>query len=164
MSYDQGGEQHSSYSLGKNSVDQGMATLPSKKLTMGVPFYGRHSKTGDWTTYEDLVQKHNPLDAKKDSVPAGSGATIGFNGVDMIEKKTQYALQQSIGGVMIWEVGQDCRLVPVKHGSTTHVRTCPSDNSSLLLAITRAAEKAGRVRLRSEDWQASAQADNREEL
>merc|ERR1711904_126976 len=50
MSYDQGGEQHSSYSLGTKSVDQGLAILPAEKLTMGVPFYGRHSQTGDWTT------------------------------------------------------------------------------------------------------------------
>merc|ERR1711934_260229 len=119
----------------------------------GVPFYGRHSQTGDWTTYEDLVQKHHPLAAKVDSVPAGVGkATIGFNGVTMIEKKTRYALDKAIGGVMIWEVGQDCRLVPVTHGTKTHIRTCPADNSSLLLAITRAIAEAGYTRMRSTDW------------
>jgi hypothetical protein len=49
---------------------------------------------------------------------------------------------------MIWEVGQDCRLVPVSHASssTTHVRTCPEDNSSLLLAIDRGMRKAKRSR------------------
>merc|ERR1711966_638385 len=90
MSYDQGGEQHSSWELGKKSVDQGLAILPAAKLTMGVPFYGRHSRTGDWTTYEDLVQKHHPLAAGVDSVPTEGAATIGFNGVTMIEKKTRY--------------------------------------------------------------------------
>ena len=40
---------------------------------------------------------------------------------------------------MIWEVGQDCRLVPVTHGQTTHVRTCPGegDANSLLVAVRR---------------------------
>jgi len=154
MSYDAGGEQHSSMELGTRSVDQGRKILPPAKLTMGVPFYGRHSRTGDWTTYEDLVQRHDPLKAKTDSVraPDGHGATIGFNGVTTIEKKTRYALDNAIAGVMIWEVGQDCRLVPVKHGETVHVRTCPRDESSLLKAITRAREKAGYDRLRTAGW------------
>jgi len=154
MSYDQHGAQHSSTEFGRQCVDQGRAVLPPEKLTLGLPFYGRHSQTGDWTTYEDLVQRHDPLAPKVDSVPAPAPdrATIGFNGVKTIEEKTRYALDRDIGGVMIWEVGQDCRLVPVVHGETTHVRTCPSDNSSLLLAISRAATAAGRLRLRTEGW------------
>jgi len=163
MSYDAGGEQHSSWELGKRSVDQGKALLPPPKLTMGVPFYGRHSGSGDWTTYEDLVQRHDPLSPSKDSVRApkdqgGSKYTIGFNGVTMIERKTRYALEQGTGGVMIWEVGQDCRLVPVTHGKKTHVRTCPKDESSLLLAITRAITGSGFSRMRKRGWQATGQA------
>ena len=48
---------------------------------------------------------------------------------------------------MIWEVGQDCRLVPTTHvDGSSHVRTCPGDgdDASLLVAITRAREMAGR--------------------
>jgi len=154
MSYDKGGPQHSSLLFGQEAVDQGAVALPPAKLTMGVPFYGRHSKTGDWTTYEDLVQRHDPLAPDVDSVLAGGkGVSIGFNGVRTIEAKTRYALDKGIAGVMIWEVGQDCRLVPVSHpGKDTHVRTCPSDDSSLLLAITRAAEAAGRPRSRADGW------------
>eukprot|EP00439_Symbiodinium_sp_Y106_P081259 s72_g20.t1 len=70
MSYDQGGGHHSSTEYGKRSADQGKGILPPLQLTMGVPFYGRHSRTGEWTTYEDLVQKHWPLDPKVDSVAA----------------------------------------------------------------------------------------------
>merc|ERR1712232_981989 len=162
MSYDQGGKQHSSLSFGKKSVDQGLAVLPPSKLTMGVPFYGRHSQTGDWTTYEDLVQRHHPLDAKVDSVTVEGKATIGFNGVSTIGQKTRYALEKSIGGLMIWEVGQDCRLVPVTHGETTHVRTCPSDDSSLLLAITRAINKTDYIRMRSAGWQQGSGHDTAE--
>lgn len=145
MSYDQTPGHHSTPEFGRKAVDQGALLLPPGKLTMGVPFYGRHSETGDWTTYEDLVQRH-PLAPDADSVPAPKGrraATIGFNGVATIERKTAYALEKGLAGVMIWEVGQDCRLVPVTHGATTHVRTCPSDGASLLLAISRAAGRAG---------------------
>ena len=49
------------------------------------------------------------------------------------------AFNEGVGGVMIWEVGQDCRVVPVKRGDTVHVKTCPEgEESSLLSAITKA--------------------------
>ncbi|CAE7503711.1 unnamed protein product [Symbiodinium sp. CCMP2456] len=121
MSYDQGGGHHSSMDYGKRSADQGKGILPPLQLTMGVPFYGRHSRTGEWTTYEDLVQKHWPLDPKVDSVAAAGQGSIGFNGVDTIREKTLYALKQGLGGVMIWEVGQDCRLVPVVLASVSEL-------------------------------------------
>lgn len=153
MSYDQGGTHHSTLEFGLKSADQGSKILPPERLTMGVPFYGRDSRKGDWTTYEDLVQRHDPLSPDKDAVPVPeNGAHIGFNGVKTIEAKTRYALEKGLGGVMIWEVGQDCRLVPVTHGHQTHVRTCPTDDASLLLAITRAIHGSGRTRERMPGW------------
>ena len=69
MSYDQSGTHHSSYDYGIKTLDQGIAAgIPSHQLTLGVPFYGRHSRTGDWTTYEDLVQQYHPLAPGIDSV------------------------------------------------------------------------------------------------
>ena len=63
----------------------------------------------------------------------------------MIEQKTELALSAGLGGVMIWEVGQDCRLKPTggkeTHGDTEHPRTCMSDEASLLLAISRAIDQ-----------------------
>lgn len=65
-----------------------------------------------------------------------SGASIGFNGIDTIQKKVKYALDKGAGGVMIWEVGQDCRLAEVIRGGKTHVVTCPEGpKSSLLVAM-----------------------------
>merc|ERR1712107_688261 len=149
MSYDMTGGRHSTLEYGFRTADQGAKTLPPAKLTLGVPFYGRHSRTGDWKAYEDLVQQHHPLGPEVNEVPVDAGqATQNFNGVKWIEEKTSYAISRGLGGVMIWEVGQDCRLVPVAHSDQTHVRTCPEDNSSLLLAITRAAVGAGRGRER----------------
>eukprot|EP00929_Paragymnodinium_shiwhaense_P068694 TRINITY_DN34598_c0_g1_i1.p2 TRINITY_DN34598_c0_g1~~TRINITY_DN34598_c0_g1_i1.p2 ORF type:complete len:379 (-),score=125.84 TRINITY_DN34598_c0_g1_i1:404-1540(-) len=159
MSYDQNGAHHSTLQFGKKAVDQGVKVLPPRKLTMGVPFYGRHTKTGDWTTYEDLVQRHEPLDAKMDTVDApDKKGSIGFNGVKTIEAKTKYAIEKGTGGVMIWEAGQDCRLVPVVHGKKTHVRTCPSDDASLLRAISRAIAAAGKQRMRADGWTPEAAA------
>jgi len=43
-----------------------------------------------------------------------------FNGISMVKRKTQLAIQEGLGGVMVWEVGQD---------------TGPNEESSLLAAI-----------------------------
>ena len=151
MAYDQHSDanspSHSSYEFAQKVVTQGKELqVPVEKLTLGVPFYGRHSATGDWTTYEDLVQQHDPLDPSVDMVPAdekrrrqGNNAPIvAFNGIDTIRAKTRIAIDEGIGGVMIWEVGQDCRLAPVTRGGQTHVQTCPAGpDSSLLVAIDR---------------------------
>ena len=163
MAYDQHSDaqnpSHSTLDFAQKVVTQGKELrLPAEKLTLGVPFYGRHSGTGDWTTYEDLVQQHHPLSRSVDLVPAAGreeataevfskkrrrkskpvGAQIAFNGIDTIQAKTRIALREGIGGVMIWEVGQDCRRAPVTRGGQTHVVTCPAgDDSSLLVAMAR---------------------------
>lgn len=43
-----------------------------------------------------------------------ASAVITFNGVKTIWAKTRLAAKLGLGGVMIWEVGQDCRLEPVR--------------------------------------------------
>ena len=95
---------------------------------------------GDWVTYEDIVQK-NSLTGKEDEVPK-DGALVGFNGRRTIAWKTKLAFNEGVGGVMIWEVGQDCRVLPVTRGDTVHVKTCPQgEDSSLLAAITNTRKK-----------------------
>ena len=176
MSYDQPGAQHSSMEFGKKSVQLGLDHLPPKQLTLGLPFYGRHSATGDWVTYEDIVQQNQLVGKalqKLDSVPVlqkegaqigtPSGHSMGFNGFKTIGKKTAHAAKAGVGGVMIWEVGQDCRIHPVTTGGTTHVTTCPDgENSSLLVAIQRAMRKAGVSRARTQGWVAPEGAPDQE--
>jgi len=130
MSYDQPGR-HSTMAFAKKTADQGASILPPSQLTLGLPFYARNIKTGDWKTYEDLVQKYKP-GPRVDRV----GNDEYMNGVDTIAQKVEYAYKLGLGGVMIWEVGQDCRLVEVKNpGSNPHVVTCPEgEKSSLLVA------------------------------
>ena len=143
MSYDQSGPQHSPFSLAEKAVALAKQHLPPNKCTLGVPFYGRDGARGDWTTYEDLQQDHWDVlrDPSVDAVRR-NGAAVGFNGAATIERKTTLALEEGLGGIMIWEVGQDCRLAETSgkltHGATVHPRTCRSDDASLLLAISRA--------------------------
>eukprot|EP00281_Chroomonas_sp_CCMP1168_P013371 CAMPEP_0206282508 /NCGR_PEP_ID=MMETSP0047_2-20121206/39725_1 /ASSEMBLY_ACC=CAM_ASM_000192 /TAXON_ID=195065 /ORGANISM="Chroomonas mesostigmatica_cf, Strain CCMP1168" /LENGTH=143 /DNA_ID=CAMNT_0053712793 /DNA_START=79 /DNA_END=507 /DNA_ORIENTATION=+ len=102
MSYDARGK-HSTWEFGVESVQKGLAKLPAANLTMGLPFYSRSVKTGDWKAYEELV-KTFPKKLKKKTDQIGEHY---FNGVKMTIKKTKYAMAQGLGGVMIWEVGQD---------------------------------------------------------
>jgi chitinase len=157
MAYDQSGGHHSSYEFGVSVLNQAMKIgLPKEKLTLGLPFYGRNSVTGDWTTYEDLVQKYHPLNESLDQVTITTSKSrsrskkdkvqITFNGIGTIKKKTQYALDRQAGGVMIWEGGQDCRVKAVTRGGQTHVATCPNgEESSLFVAIKRVVEENHKI-------------------
>ena len=119
---------HSTFEFGKKTVDNAVQTVFGRndeiknKLTMGVPFYARHMKTGDWKTYEEIVK--NTMELDQDSMDANNyNKFIGkdqwnqyyYNGVNMIVKKTNYAIEQNIGGIMIWEVGQDVNTIQYKN-------------------------------------------------
>ena len=133
MAYDKGG-QHSTMELFEKATTQALSIFGPQhraNVTIGLPFYGRSVKTGDWKSYEDLVQQNvltNGMNQINDQY---------FNGVDMIRQKVRHGVQQGVGGVMIWEVGQDCRVVEKKTGDVVHVVTCPKRNDSLLLAISK---------------------------
>ncbi len=77
-------------------------------MTLGVPFYGRFLLGGDWRSYEAVVGSHAALDPTTDEAEMDMGA-LSFNGPATIAAKTIYALDRGAGGVMVWEVGQDCR-------------------------------------------------------
>ena len=47
MAYDARGE-HSTFDLFEKATSQGLARLPPQQVTVGLPFYGRSTKTGDW--------------------------------------------------------------------------------------------------------------------
>jgi len=142
MSYDQGGPNHSPKDLAVRTIKQAdIAGIPLAKLCLGLPFYGRKDNVeGDWVTFEDLVQQHE-LTGKEDTV-SKDGVGVGFNGKQTLSWKVKLAVKEKLGGVMIWEVGQDCRVIPVKRGETVHVTTCPDgEDSSLLAHITRTKKK-----------------------
>lgn len=126
MSYDQPGR-HSTSALAagtlRNAREAGLR-LPA--VTLGLPFYGRHVRTGDWKTFEDLAKEHPEVGA------SGGGDEVAgyfFNGPDAIRHKVQMAKAAGVGGVMIWEVGQDFH---------------PEDDRSLLKAIATEVWPEGR--------------------
>eukprot|EP01126_Amoeba_proteus_P033678 TRINITY_DN3315_c0_g1_i3.p1 TRINITY_DN3315_c0_g1~~TRINITY_DN3315_c0_g1_i3.p1 ORF type:complete len:249 (-),score=24.62 TRINITY_DN3315_c0_g1_i3:130-876(-) len=142
MTYDQQGR-HSTMQFARSSVRDTLSIFPEeahKKITLGLPFYGRNINTGSWTTYEDLIKKYPQIIKNHRTDQVGDEY---FNNIETIRGKTKFAIESGLGGVMIWEVGQDCRVSPVTRRGVTHVATCPSGRkNSLLNAIgTVVAEK-----------------------
>jgi GH18 family chitinase len=113
MAYD-GGEPHSPYALAEESIDYWQDRgLPPEKTVLGLPFYAHPN----FTPYRKIVET-DPQAAFQDAFEY-LGATLDYNGIPTIERKTNLALQRG-SGVMIWTIEYDSR-----------------DETSLLLAINR---------------------------
>jgi hypothetical protein len=117
MAYDAPGR-HSTYEFAEADVARLVKSgVPPAKICLGVPFYGRsihdQAKTLPWS---EIVSRFKPASGV-DEVEG-----LYFNGIATIERKTNFAMQQKLAGVMVWEIGQDA-----------------SGDESLLRAISRTA-------------------------
>jgi len=103
MAYDMnwGSAEHSTYADSVAALERYQTEGISKeKLALGIPFYGRNDKSGD-LKYEEIVSLCNPQPS--------SNTCNGyfFNGIDLVNQKTQHVLDQGYFGVMVWNLGQD---------------------------------------------------------
>ena len=96
---------HSPFSFAENSFfywqQQGMSP---ENLSLGLPFYGYDFKDPtdtDALTYAQIVNMKESY-AFLDQV-----GDIHYNGIPTIKKKTQFAIDENMKGVMMWELGQD---------------------------------------------------------
>ena len=112
MAYDQGG-QHSTMELARRTIEYAELHGDSfkTKMTLGVPFYGRHMRTGEWKSYEDIVSKMDIKSPDQDEIDG-----YYFNGPTTIRNKVKLAKSSGLAGVMVWETGQDCRVNAVTWG------------------------------------------------
>lgn len=102
MSYDHPGE-HSTFTDAKIDVQNQLAHgAPAALINLGIPFYARDVTHFDTTvTYSDIVARYHPTNA------ANRAGPLYFNGPDTVKRKTIWAQGRHLGGVMVWEVGQD---------------------------------------------------------
>jgi chitinase len=78
------------------------------KLTLGVPLYAQPEDPSiKQVSYEALIN-HHPDNAGKDQVEL-NGTTYHYNGHSTLIKKTDLALSQKLGGMMLWEAGLDAK-------------------------------------------------------
>ena len=142
MSYDQRGR-HSTLEFGKEGIEMGLTQLggglaTAAKFTLGVPFYARHVETGEPKTYGELAS----------GVKSRKTNQIGkyyFNSQQLIFTKTRLAMEAGLGGVMIWELGQD-------------LQPCDS-KKSLLWGVAEAVTGKTAAELRAGAGAAGASAD-----
>ncbi len=120
MSYDATGPwdpqnpgQHSPFTLAQSDFQYWNSTknVPASQLTVGVPFYGYGFGTyaNQGISFCDIISTY-PGSENADQVGIG-GDAIYYNGIPTIQQKTTYALQYA-GGIMIWELTQDCFNTP----------------------------------------------------
>ncbi len=74
--------------------------ISKEKLTLGITFYGRDNSSNA-IKYEEIVLLCSPLPSENYC------NDYFFNGIDLVNQKTQYVLDNGYGGVMVWNLGQD---------------------------------------------------------
>jgi chitinase len=106
----------------RNAVDSRGQNLLGK-WTLGVPFYGRDTINGEPMAYYDIAKKISPPQKRLTNCYHGGANvqysrmldddhrdTLGrqyYNSQNTIRMKTHLAMESNIGGLMIWELGQD---------------------------------------------------------
>jgi GH18 family chitinase len=98
--------QHSSMDFAKSSVSYWLKRgLPKDKAVLGVPFYGygfgEAFKKDDYA-YAEIVAAYPGAENADET-----GKTIWYNGLPTIRAKTRYAMEQGLGGIMIWSLDAD---------------------------------------------------------
>lgn len=97
---------HSPFGLSKSTMRKARSLgYDKKQLDMGIPFYARPTtQEAYWYGYNGWYDK---LDEKGLCVDPDTGLTFSFNTPELVAKKTEWAIKQGYGGIMVWHYGCD---------------------------------------------------------
>lgn len=80
--------------------------LSKEKLVLGIPSYAQPEDPNIKQVSYSAIINANPANAGTDKV-ALNGTTYHYNGTNTVQKKVDLALQNGLGGMMLWEIGLD---------------------------------------------------------
>ena len=101
MAYDGGDKElHAGYEWTVRGVEAWKSKCPAGKLVLGVPFYRRPGGS-----YRKLLEAE-PKAKLCDTCLVDSSMAY-YNGPDTIARKTRFAMEQGLGGMMAWEMSED---------------------------------------------------------
>lgn len=108
MSYDLWEEDgtHASYKIAQDDINKMVeAGYDKAKIDLGVPFYARPTtQEAIWYNYSDYVDK---IDEKGFAKDEKNNLIASFNTYDTVAKKTQFAIDSGLGGMMVWHYACD---------------------------------------------------------
>ena len=77
----------------------------SSQIDVGMPFYARPTNHGAyWYAYKDY---YHLIDENGYYYDESIGLTMSFNNQETIYKKTEWAIEKGLGGVMVWNYQND---------------------------------------------------------
>jgi GH18 family chitinase len=100
----------------KSFVDRG---CPSSKLILGIPAYARNGQNpGLVKTYSEIIDDYFTDEQSMMNNFQRKGMVNGyyFDSPALVAKKVKYAKSIGLGGVFVWEIGQDKQVLDYPGG------------------------------------------------
>ncbi|MDR1199624.1 MAG: hypothetical protein LBK94_11565 [Prevotellaceae bacterium] len=103
--------QHATWNYFENSINHWLnnKSLPKEKLVAGVPFYGYLFKSADSAEGAEAVAYSNILInfPNQDAHLKDNIGLLYYNGMQTVERKAKYIVDNGLAGIMIWELSYD---------------------------------------------------------